>query len=85
MGGSAFDASTFGASVPTASTLGASRLRRDLFLLGREFGRVDLSRGRYRLIRRGHIGSGRPGAEGSGFTAGGLVLLIAHVGFSRID
>ncbi len=30
------------------------------------------------------VGSGRPGAEGSGFTAGGLGLLFAHVGFSRI-
>ena len=60
-------------------TLGRVGLRRGLFLLGREFRRLDLGCGHYRFIRRRHVRRGRPGAEGSGFTAGGLGLLIAHV------
>ena len=48
-------------------------------------GSLDLSRGCYRLGRRRHVGGGRSGAGRSGATVDGLGLLIAHVGFSRID
>ena len=59
--------------------LGRFGLRRGPFLIGRQSRRLDLSDGRYRLIRRRHVRNGRRGAERSGFTAGGLGLLIAHV------
>ena len=55
-------------------------------LSGHQIGRFDLGRGlqgflrRRRLVSRiGRIGNRRPGADGTGFTAGWLGLLFAHV------
>ncbi|WP_442896179.1 hypothetical protein [Bradyrhizobium sp. AZCC 2289] len=62
--------------------LGRLRLGSGLFLFRREHGGLDTGLRRRRCVCRGQLGSGRPGADETGFIADGLGLLLTHVQIS---